>query len=699
MKLVIFVIFVIANASNGVAAPAVCTTPACVKKGADIKENMDTSADPCDNFFQFACGGFTSKHEVPEYASVYGQFQALNRAVMYNMSRALSLSYEERDGMGESLYKSHSACMLGGNNVGTDNEDAWNDVMQSIGVEEWPINAGDVNIPLWSKLLGDLMVTFNYKPIVYIDVKRSHDTKENVIHLKPGSLPTEKEYLSLPYYKVLLYLLVEKLNATSLSGAQVLHAIDEMVQFETTLAEILSKQINDTTPTTASVMELESDVDLRRSMVDIYQILDHIFKTSNIAVSRNDSVLLSAPGKIRLLLKACGEWEKHIVSNVLVLHALLTVGRDVLPGVQDLIALFKNKVRHVEKSSVPQTVICNGALAQAATAAYGYFYLNNFFDNSSMPIVEEMLEFQKKIFHKELQNNDWMDNATKAAALSKLAAMSAVIGCPQWMTNESKVSLLIPKADTVRGDQFVYYYVASAKVSMQAKLGLLRKQEDPNDSETFNVALVNAFYKRTENKIVIPAAIMQQPFFDPGLPKYINYAMLGYIVFHEVSHGFDSIGRTYDERGRISDWWTPQTAQIFRDKAQCFVDLYGNITDADTKMKLPSSQTLAEDISDNAAARQSYLAFQELKKKEKESMQLLPGLESFTFEQLHFISAAQPWCKKYDPAMKKYVIKEDVHSLSEHRVNIAFGNTPQFAAAFKCPPSSKMNFAKKCKVW
>ncbi|KAK8783605.1 hypothetical protein V5799_010026 [Amblyomma americanum] len=80
-------------------------------------------------------------------------------------------------------------------------------------------------------------------------------------------------------------------------------------------------------------------------------------------------------------------------------------------------------------------------------------------------------------------------------------------------------------------------------------------------------------------------------------------------------------------------------------------------------------------------------------------MELLPGLESYTSEQLHFISAAQPWCKVYNPSKRKSLMEEDVHSISDYRVNVAFGNTPEFAAAFKCAPNSKMNFATKCKVW
>ncbi|XP_050046025.3 neprilysin-1-like [Dermacentor andersoni] len=680
-------------------APTVCRTPACARKGAAIKDNMDTSADPCDNFFQFACGGWTSRQEVPEYSAVYGQFQALDQAVKYNISSALSVPYENASRIENFLYKAHSSCMLGGNEVDRDDEEAWNDIMHTIGVEEWPNGPGDVIIPQWSRLLGDLMVTFNHKPIVYVDVRRNLDTNKNIIHVRSGSLPVKREYLHTTHYKEYIREVVKRINTTSLNATQLVSTIDQMVNFEMTLAEIFSKGSNESDSSITSVGELEGDADLRRSMVNIYQIFNNTFSAANVVVDHNDAVFLSEPGKVRQLLKACGEWEKHIVSNVLVWHALQTVGVEVIPSVRELNTAFKNKVRNVTQTSLPQTLQCNAALAKVAPAAYSRFYVDKFFDKTGVPIVKEMVKFQQSIFRKELQSSDWMDGETKAAALSKLAKMSAVVGYPQWITNELKLALEAPNRDDIGGERFVYYYVAFARRIKVNRLLSLRLEQDPAEGEAFNAAMVNAYCKWTENKIYIPAGIMQQPFFDAGLPKYINYAILGYIVFHEITHGFDSHGRLYDEKGRRQDWWTAKTAQVFHDKAQCFVNQYGNITDAETQMKLPSSRTLGEDISDNASGRQSYLAFQALMQQEKDSMQLLPGLESYTFEQLHFIGAAQPWCKKYDLAKKKFVIEEDVHSISEQRVNVALGNTPQFAAAFKCPPESKMNFAKTCRLW
>lgn len=686
------------KASTGEAGQPVCNTPACESKGAELKASMDTSADPCDNFYQFACGGWKEQHEVPKYTSAYGQFQALDQLVKNNISRDLQNAYGSGDKVREALFKANAACMLGGDFRDRDDEEAWNEIVQAIGVEEWPNGPGDINIPIWSNLLGDLIVTFHLTSIVSIDIKH-HPGIGNIIHMRPGSLAVNKKYLGTAQYKDFIYKVVKRISTTSLNEQELETAVDEMVQFEMHLAEIFTMKMTERNEN-ISVSKLAHDVDLVRSMVDIYQILDSTFHPANVTVQRNMHVLVTDTERVRKLLRACGEWERQIVSNALVWNALLTAGMEAMPKLRELHADFKSRARNVTHISQPLTLQCQTILAKLAFGAYSSFYIDGLGNLTSQLVhVKHMVDFQLSMFKKELEDNDWMDEETRKAALLKLSQMTSLVGYPSWINNKAPLAALTPNPKDIRGERFVHYYTAFARLGKTHRLQYLLKPYNPANRAPFDAATVNAYYKWTENKIYIPAGIIQKPFFDADLPEYINYATLGYIVFHEITHGFDSKGRLFDETGTLRDWWTAKTARVFREKAECFVNQYGNITDTVTHTKLPSRHTLAEDISDNAASRQSYLTYLALKKQANDTLPLLPGLETYTTEQLHFISAAQPWCKVYNPNKRKQMMEDDVHSISDYRVNVAFGNTPQFAAAFKCLPGSKMNFAKKCSVW
>lgn len=693
-------LLVVINASFGFGAPAVCTTPACKSRGAELIESINTSVNPCDNFYEFACGGWISRHPVPGYASMHGHFQDLDTRSKYEMSEKLAMSFNPTSTSEELLFKAHTACMLGtADDENKDDEDAWNEIVTSLGVENWPTGPGDMVIPLWSDLLGKIITTFDYGPIIDIGVRPNEAGNNNTIHIKPGGLATNSKHFNNPEYLSYITTVSNILNITSLAGEQLTSAVQQMVDFEKQLSEILRKpstnQVNLTT-----VGEFAADQEMRRSQVDVFRVLKNTFEPADKKVYDSDQLWVTDIAKVRKLLMACGEVEKHIVSNVLIWNLVQTVGTEVMPELRVLRDKFKAQLRGKKyTASLPQTLHCNGVLARLSPVAYSAFFNDHVFTSTASIIktVRDMVTFQKNIFHGELVANEWMDEETRTAAINKLEKIATEVGYAAETRTKDWIEQQIPKIGDVQGERFVHFYVAFAKFTRTNMLKSLRMApEQPR--EVFDVTVVNAYYNRKKNKVFIPSGILRRPFFDPDLPGYLNYASLGYIVFHEIAHGFDSNGRHFDENGQLRDWWSAKTAEVFLQKSECFVNQYGNITDPDSHIKLNSKLTLGEDISDNAAARQSYLAFQAMER-ENARLELLPGMEAYTPAQLHFIMAAQPWCKTYSPESKELVIADDVHSISEYRVNIAMGNTRAFSNVFKCPPGSKMNTANKCKVW
>lgn len=159
---------------------------------------------------------------------------------------------------------------------------------------------------------------------------------------------------------------------------------------------------------------------------------------------------------------------------------------------------------------------------------------------------------------------------------------------------------------------------------------------------------MQAYYNPAGNEIVFPAGIMQAPvFYDPSIPQYLSYGAFGSVSGHELSHAFDSTGRHYDETGNFTDWWNNETVHAFKEKAQCFVDQYHDFSvpgPDGNPLHINGRLTLGENIADAGGLSASFDAWREYE--EEHPGELLPGLQSFSKDQMFFISYANWWCGK-----------------------------------------------------
>uniref|UniRef100_A0A1A9X1W6 Peptidase M13 C-terminal domain-containing protein n=1 Tax=Glossina brevipalpis TaxID=37001 RepID=A0A1A9X1W6_9MUSC len=215
---------------------------------------------------------------------------------------------------------------------------------------------------------------------------------------------------------------------------------------------------------------------------------------------------------------------------------------------------------------------------------------------------------------------------------------------------------------------------------------------------------------------LVPLGILQGQFFNPYLPKYLNYGTLGYALAHEIVHGFDNVGSKYDSNGNESDGWHSESNQDFVRMTQCLIRQYGNFQDETTLLHLDGERTLTENIADNGGLRQTYNAYKRWASRHFPEIKL-PSL-NFTPEQLFWISGAQLWCKVLNNGMdyrycdslililntfrletlyKQW--QEKTHSPYVCRVLGPLRNMPEFSQDFNCPEGSPMNPPIKCYVW
>jgi predicted metalloendopeptidase len=208
---------------------------------------------------------------------------------------------------------------------------------------------------------------------------------------------------------------------------------------------------------------------------------------------------------------------------------------------------------------------------------------------------------------------------------------------------------------------------------------------------------VNAYYHPSMNEMVFPAGILQPPFFAREAPDAVNYGAIGMVLGHELTHGFDDEGRRFDALGNLADWWTPAVAGEFDRRAACVARQYDGYeaVEGAADPKLDGRLTLGENIADLGGlklALAAYLGSRGGKGPE-------PEVAGFAPEQAFFVGYAQSWCTKVRPEAERLAARVDPHAPPRWRVNGPLANLPEFAAAFRCEPGSRMVRGERCEVW
>lgn len=300
----------------------------------------------------------------------------------------------------------------------------------------------------------------------------------------------------------------------------------------------------------------------------------------------------------------------------------------------------------------------------------GQLYVKAAFSPEAKAKVLEMVRFHKEAMRDRILAADWMGEATKQQALKKLDAIRAKVGYPdRWRDYRG---LEISRRPYILNVQ------AAAAFEFRRQMAKLGK---PVDREEWHMTpqTNNAYYDPSMNEIVLPAGILQPPFFDEKADDASNYGALASTIGHELTHGFDDQGRQYDWQGNLKDWWTADDAKRFEARAEHIVKQY-DAFEVLPGLHINGRQTLGENIADIGGLRVSYEAFK-LATKGKDQK----PIDGFTPDQRFFIAFAQGWRTNQRPEALRLGVTTDVHSPVRWRVIGPVADFPEFRKAFGCP--------------
>lgn len=346
---------------------------------------------------------------------------------------------------------------------------------------------------------------------------------------------------------------------------------------------------------------------------------------------------------------------------------------------------FNDRILRGSKEIRPRWKRCTAATDSQLGEALGQVYVQKYFPPDAKARALELVHNLLAALRDDLQTLQWMSPATRKAAIEKLEAFTLKIGYPDRWRDYSALKI----------DRSSYALNAFRATQFENSRDLAKIGKPVDRGEwVMTPPTVNAYYNPLLNEIVFPAGILQPPYYDPDRDDAYNYGGIGAVIGHEISHGFDDQGAQFDPRGNLKNWWTPEDLKSFEDRGECVAKQFDGY-EVEKGLHENGKLVEGESIADLGGAALAYAAFQKSmvgKSREKDA-------NGFTPEQRFFLGWAENWAANVRPELARLRTNSNPHPLDKFRANAPLSNMAEFAKAFGCKKGDAMVRAQVCKIW
>ena len=652
--------------------------------GLDVTD-LNTSVQPGDDFYEFACGGWMKKHPLPAAYSRYGSFDKLqednDKRINGILSELQSNTYE-RGTTEQKLSDLYKLAM----DMDRRNREGVAPVMPLIK----RLEAAKSNQQLEAILLE--LVPYGKQTFYYAGFGADDKiSTQNILNIYQGGLSLgQKEY----------YLDNDKATA-QIREAFKSH-ITNMFQLFGFSKSVASKKMQ-------NVMKIETELakvsksrtELRDPEANYNKMTLKEFQTRypNLALEK----LMGAQDIDSKYYQELVVGQPDFLAGVNQLMGSMkpAVYRDVLEwGVISSAANYLNDATVAESFDFNGRVLSgrqeNHPLWKRSTSqvdgvmgeALGKIYAEKYFPESSKQRMLTLVKNLQIALGERIAAQDWMDDSTKVNALLKLNTFYVKVGYPDKWTDLSALQIDPAKS---------YYENMQACRKFWKKWNNDHRVGKPVDRDDWHMTpqTVNAYYNPTTNEICFPAGILQRPFFDPKADDAFNYGAIGVVIGHEMTHGFDDSGRRFDKDGNMKDWWTEDDGKKFTERTDKYADFFSAI-DVLPDLKGNGRLTLGENLADHGGLQVAFAAYQNATKR-----QPLGEIDGYTADQRFFLAYAGVWAGNISEAEIRKRTKSDPHSLGRWRVNGALPHIGAWYKAFGVKESQKMFIPeeKRLQLW
>ena len=346
---------------------------------------------------------------------------------------------------------------------------------------------------------------------------------------------------------------------------------------------------------------------------------------------------------------------------------------------------FRGRILTGAKQIQPRWKRCVQSTDRNLGEALGQIYVQRYFPPEAKAHALEMVHTLIAALSDDLKTLPWMGPETKAQASAKLEAFVVKIGYPDKWRDYSSLK--------IERSSYLQNLERGAEFEFQRRLNKIGKPVDRGEWG-MTPPTVNAYNNSSMNEIVFPAGIMQPPFYDPKADDAVNYGGMGAVIGHEITHGFDDHGSQFDGKGNLKNWWSDADQKNFKERAKCVSDQFDSYV-VDGDLHENGKLVLGESIADLGGLTISYAAYE----KSLQGKPRPPQKDGFTPEQQFFLGWAQVWGANERLEYARLMANTNPHPLPRFRGNGPLSNMAEFARAFGCKPGDAMVREQACKIW
>ena len=648
---------------------------------------IDKTADPCADFYQYACGNWVKNNPIPADQVRWGSFNELAERNRYLLWQELeAASKDPKTPLQKKYGDFYASCM----NTG---------MIEQKGLEPLKADLDRItslqNNKEIATTVGDLAKQGEgVAPFRFGVQQDEKDSTKQIAGIFQGglSLPDRDYYIvdNKRFSTIRDQYRAHITKMFTLAGdapEQAAKEADAVIKIETALAQASTPRVDLRDP--EKRYHIYSVGDLQK----LAPGFDFPVYFKDIDVRPFETLNVATPDFFKGLNEQIASEPTDAWKSYLRWHLIHGSAADLPKPFRDENFDFFGKTLAGQKEQTPRWRQCTVQTDTALGEAVGQDWVKENFPPKSKASMDQLVAALDKALADDIKTLPWMSEETKKAAEEKLALYRNKIGYPEKWRNYD--ALTVNRNDALENVQHAELFERNYDLN---KLG------KPVDEKEWGMTppTVNAYYNPSMNDINFPAGILQPPFFDPNIDPAVNFGGIGVVIGHEMTHGFDDQGSKYDGKGNLREWQTGEDRQKFNERTDCEVKEYGGFEaapahDGIAAQNLNGKLTLGENTADNGGLRIAYMALLDTLAKDGKTID--EKIDGYTEAQRFFIGFAQVWCSNQTEQSARQLALTDPHSPGKWRTNGSVQNFDEFAKAWGCKKGQPMVPVNACRVW